>query len=106
MYDGNAFIPSAFAVLTSMYRRLIRMICILPHIYRFFRYSHENDTLRSYQGMGRASREGKPIPEEVREVLISTQQNDSSHDFHVEPTTAKVRVSKEQVKRILTVRNR
>ncbi|VDA77569.1 hypothetical protein [Klebsiella pneumoniae] len=44
-------------------------------------------------------------PEEVREVLISTQQNDSSHDLHVEPTTAKVRVSKEQVKK-LTVRNR
>ncbi|WP_345785182.1 hypothetical protein, partial [Enterobacter hormaechei] len=54
MYDGNAFIPSAFAVLTSMYRRLIRTICILPHIYRFFRYSHENDTLRSYQGMGKS----------------------------------------------------
>lgn len=52
--------------------------------------------LEAIKAWGRASREGKPIPEEVREVLISTQQNDSSHDFHVEPTTAKVRVSKEQ----------
>ncbi|RXY23834.1 HNH endonuclease, partial [Klebsiella pneumoniae] len=45
--------------------------------------------LEAIKAWGRASREGKPIPEEVREVLISTQQNDSSHDFHVEPTTAK-----------------
>jgi len=52
--------------------------------------------LEAIKAWGRASREGKPIPKEVREVLISTQ-NDSSHDFHVEPT--KVRVSKEQVKR-------
>lgn len=55
--------------------------------------------LEAIKAWGRASREGKPIPEEVREVLISTQQNDSSHDFHVEPTAAKVRVSKEQVKK-------
>lgn len=37
--------------------------------------------LEAIKAWGRASREGKPIPEEVREVLISTQQNDSSHDF-------------------------
>lgn len=54
--------------------------------------------LEAIKAWGRASREGKPIPEEVREVLITTQ-NDSCHDFHVEAPTAKFRVSKEQVKR-------
>lgn len=54
--------------------------------------------LEAIKAWGRASREGKPIPDEVREVLISTQ-NDSRNDFHVEPPTAKVRISKEQVKR-------
>lgn len=54
--------------------------------------------LEAIKAWGRASREGKPIPDDVRKVLISTQ-NDSSHDFGVEAPTAKVRVSKEQVKR-------
>jgi hypothetical protein len=54
--------------------------------------------LEAIKAWGRASREGKPIPEEVREVLIGTQ-NDSRHDFHVEAATAKV--SNEQVKRTM-----
>jgi hypothetical protein len=54
--------------------------------------------LEAIKTWGRASREGKPIPEEVREVLSRTR-NDSRHDFHVEAPTDKVRVSKEQVKR-------
>lgn len=54
--------------------------------------------LEAIKAWGRASREGKPIPEEVREVLSSTQ-NDGRHDFHVEPPTAKVKVGKEQAKR-------
>lgn len=52
--------------------------------------------LEAIKAWGRASREGKPIPDDVRKVLISTQ-NDSSHDFGVE--APKARVSKEQVKR-------
>ncbi|MCY2848030.1 hypothetical protein OXA69_26845, partial [Klebsiella pneumoniae] len=58
--------------------------------------------LEAIKAWGRASREGKPIPEEVREVLISTQQNDSSHDFHVEPTTAKVRVREGANKQVIS----
>lgn len=54
--------------------------------------------LEAIKAWGRASREGKPIPDDVRKVLISTQ-NDSRHDSVVEAPTAKVRVSKEQVKR-------
>ncbi|ELW9546929.1 HNH endonuclease [Klebsiella aerogenes] len=54
--------------------------------------------LEAIKAWGRASREGKPIPDDVRKVLISTQ-NDSLHDFPIEAPTAKVRVSKEQVKR-------
>lgn len=53
--------------------------------------------LEAIKAWGRASREGKPIPDDVRKVLISTQ-NDSLHDFGVEAPTAKVRVRKEQVK--------
>ncbi|EFF3597330.1 TPA: HNH endonuclease [Escherichia coli] len=52
--------------------------------------------LEAIKAWGRASREGKPIPDDVRKVLISTQ-NDSRHDFGVETPTARVR--KEQVKR-------
>lgn len=52
--------------------------------------------LEAIKAWGRASSEGKPIPDDVRKVLISTQ-NDSSHDFGVE--APKARVSKEQVKR-------
>lgn len=52
--------------------------------------------LEAIKAWGRASREGKPIPDDVRKVLISTQ-NDSRHDFGVEAPT--VRVSKEQIKR-------
>lgn len=54
--------------------------------------------LEAIKAWGKASREGKPIPEEVREVLNRTQ-NDSHHDFHIEASALKVRVSKEQVKR-------
>ncbi|KAF6676198.1 HNH endonuclease [Pantoea sp. EKM21T] len=54
--------------------------------------------LEAIKAWGRASREGKPIPDEVREVLLSTQ-NDSRHDFHIESPTVKVRVSNEQAKR-------
>lgn len=54
--------------------------------------------LEAIKAWGRASREGKPIPDDVRKVLISTQ-NDSCHDFGVEAPIAKVRVSKEQIKR-------
>ncbi|WP_150322045.1 hypothetical protein [Enterobacter hormaechei] len=54
--------------------------------------------LEAIKAWGRASREGKPIPDDVRKVLISTQ-NDSLHDFGVEAPTAKVRVRKEQVKK-------
>lgn len=54
--------------------------------------------LEAIKAWGRASREGKPIPDDVRKVLISTQ-NDSRHDFGVEAPTTKVRVRKEQVKR-------
>ncbi|HHA1276525.1 TPA: HNH endonuclease [Enterobacter hormaechei subsp. xiangfangensis] len=54
--------------------------------------------LEAIKAWGRASREGKPIPDDVRKVLISTQ-NDSRHDFGVEAPTAKVRVRKEQVKK-------
>lgn len=54
--------------------------------------------LEAIKAWGRASREGKPIPDDVRKFLISTQ-NDSHHDFVIKAPTAKVRVSKEQVKR-------
>ncbi|HID8743343.1 TPA: HNH endonuclease [Enterobacter mori] len=54
--------------------------------------------LEAIKAWGRANREGKPIPEDVREVLNSTQ-NDSHHDFDIEAPAAKVRVSKQQVKR-------
>ncbi|EKM7810665.1 HNH endonuclease signature motif containing protein [Klebsiella aerogenes] len=54
--------------------------------------------LEAIKAWGKASREGKPIPDDVRKVLISTQ-NDSRHDFGVEAPIAKVRVRKEQVKR-------
>ncbi|EPM0025215.1 HNH endonuclease [Citrobacter farmeri] len=54
--------------------------------------------LEAIKAWGIANREGKPIPDDVRKVLISTQNN-SRHDFGVETPTAKVRVSKEQVKR-------
>jgi len=56
--------------------------------------------LEAIKAWGRASREGKPIPDDVRKVLISTQ-NECYHDFGIEAPTAKVRVSKEQVKRNL-----
>lgn len=54
--------------------------------------------LEAIKAWGRASREGKPISEEVREVLLSTQ-NDSRYDFHIESPAVKVRVSNEQAKR-------
>lgn len=54
--------------------------------------------LEAIKAWGRASREGKPIPEEVREVLLSTQ-NDSRYDCHIESPVVKVRVSNEQAKR-------
>ena len=57
--------------------------------------------LEAIKAWGRASREGKPIPEEVREVLNSTQ-NDTRYDLHVEAPAAKVRISKEQEKKDVT----
>lgn len=52
--------------------------------------------LEAIKAWGRASREGKPIPEEVRDVLLSTQ-NDSHHAFYIESPI--VRVSNEQEKK-------
>ena len=45
--------------------------------------------------MGEEQAEKVSHPEEVREVLISTQQNDSSHDFHVvNPLQLKLELAK------------
>lgn len=76
---------------------MIRMVYILAHIYIFSGVHMKMTRLEAIKAWGRASREGKPIPDDVRKVLISTQ-NDSLHDFGVEAPTAKVRVRKEQVK--------
>ncbi|WP_408939121.1 hypothetical protein [Enterobacter hormaechei] len=52
--------------------------------------------LEAIKAWGRASREGKPIPDDVRKVLISTQ-NDSLHDFGVEAPTAKEGANKQVI---------
>lgn len=54
--------------------------------------------LEAIKAWGRASREGKPIPEEVREVLINTQ-NDGLCEFHAQAPLNKSRVNKEQAVR-------
>lgn len=54
--------------------------------------------LEAIKAWGRASREGKPIPEEVREVLINTQ-NDGLCEFHAQAPLNKSIVNKRQVVR-------